>query len=75
MTWVIAHRVVVDDDGEHEERVAVGLDDDEVLDAVVGELDVAAHDVVHRRHALVGDAEAQRPPGPGPSPRSRQNPS
>ena len=61
------HLDVVDDVGQHEDRGAVGAQQDEVLDRLVGELDVAADDVVDDGRP-VGDAEAQHPPRPRAEP-------
>ena len=52
----VVHRV-----GQHEERLAVALHADEVLQRPLGELDIAPHQVVHLDDTLVRRAEAQRP--------------
>ncbi len=58
------HPDVVDNDREDEERVAVRLHHDEVLDRGVRKLDVATDQVVDDGRSLVGDAEAQCHAGP-----------
>ncbi len=55
------HLSVVHHHGEHEERLAVRARHDEVLDRLVGELDIAADDVVDDGDAVVGDGETERP--------------
>ena len=60
-----AHERVVDRVGEQEHRRAVRAEEDEVLEGGVGELDVAADEVVEAGRAVVGGAEAQRPPVAG----------
>ena len=53
-----AHVVVVDGDREVVERAAVAARDDEVVDVLVLEGDLAADDVGHRGRALVRDPQA-----------------
>ena len=54
------HVAVIRDNREHEQRVTVRLDHDEVLDRRVLELDVTTNDVMHHRHALIRNAKSQR---------------
>ena len=51
---------VLDGVGEVVRRAAVGADEHEVLELLVGELDAAQHRVVPARDAVVGHAEADR---------------
>ena len=53
-----AHVVVVDDDGEHVSRTAVGAQQHEVVEVLVGEGDAALHLVVDHRLALLRRAQA-----------------
>ena len=50
--------------GERVEDGARRLRDDEVVDGVIGELDVTADLVMHDRHTVVGRLEAKRGAGP-----------
>ena len=52
-----AHVVIVDDDGEHIGRVAVGAQQHEIVELLVGEDDLALHLVVDDRLALLRGAE------------------
>ena len=55
-----AHVVVVDDDGEHVGRRAVGAQDDEVVEVLVGEGDAALHAVLDHRLAVERRLDADR---------------
>ncbi len=57
MTWVTRHVVIVDDDGEHVGRVAVGAQQHEIVEFLVGEDDLALHLVVDDGLALLGGAQ------------------
>ena len=52
-----AHVVIVDHDGEHVGRVAVGAQQHEIVELLVGEDDLALHLVVDDRLALLPGAQ------------------
>ena len=52
------HVVIVDDDGEHVGRVAVGAQEHKIVEILVGEDDLALHLVVDDSFALLGGAQA-----------------
>ncbi len=53
-----AHVVIVDDDGEHVGRRAVGAQKHHVVELRVLEMDIALHDVAHDRLAFARRLEA-----------------
>ena len=55
-----AHVVVVDDDGEHVGRRAVGAQDDEIVEVLVGEGDAALHAILDHGLAVARRLDADR---------------
>ena len=55
-----AHVVIVDDDGEHVGRIAVGAQQHEIVEILVGEGDAALHLVVDDGLAVLARAQADR---------------